>query len=210
MTTGNYIIKTGRTIQEAVQLAIEELNTDLDQVKIDILEEPAKGLLGFISGKPAKVKVTLKATPADVVREFLQDLINVMGIEGRVTVREEQDNLLRAEFKGPNMGVLIGRRGQTLDSIQYIAGLVLNKKYPDRYYRVIVDTEDYRKKREETLVQLAKNIAYKAVRLGKDIALEPMNPYERRIIHSALQGDARVTTHSEGEEPYRKVIISVK
>jgi spoIIIJ-associated protein len=108
------------------------------------------------------------------------------------------------------MGVLIGRRGQTLDSIQYIAGLVLNKKYPDRYYRVIVDTEDYRKKREETLVQLAKNIAYKAVRLGKDIALEPMNPYERRIIHSALQGDARVTTHSEGEEPYRKVIISVK
>jgi spoIIIJ-associated protein len=210
LTTGNYIIKTGRTIQEAVQLAIEELNTDLDQVKIDILEEPAKGLLGFISGKPAKVKVTLKATPADVVREFLQDLINVMGIEGRVTVREEQDNLLRAEFKGPNMGVLIGRRGQTLDSIQYIAGLVLNKKYPDRYYRVIVDTEDYRKKREETLVQLAKNIAYKAVRLGKDIALEPMNPYERRIIHSALQGDARVTTHSEGEEPYRKVIISVK
>jgi len=210
LTRGNYVIKTGRTIQEAVQLAIEELNTDLDQVKIDILEEPAKGLLGFIIGKPAKVKVTLKATPADVVREFLQDLIDIMGIESRVTVREEQDNLLRAEFKGPNMGVLIGRRGQTLDSIQYIAGLVLNKKYPNRYYRVIVDTEDYRKKREETLVQLAKNIAYKAVRLGKDIALEPMNPYERRIIHSALQGDARVTTHSEGEEPYRKVIISVK
>lgn len=210
MITGNYVIKTGRTIQEAVQLAIEELNTDLDQVKIDILEEPAKGLLGFISGKPAKVKVTLKATPSDVVREFLQDLINVMGVEGRVTVKEEEANLLRAEFKGPNMGVLIGRRGQTLDSIQYIAGLVLNKKFPDRYYRVIVDTEDYRKKREETLVQLAKNIAYKAIRLGKDVALEPMNPYERRIIHSALQGDARVTTHSEGEEPYRKVIISVK
>lgn len=210
MITGNYVIKTGRTIQEAVQLAIEELNTDLNEVKIDILEEPAKGLLGFISGKPAKVKVTLKATPSDVVREFLQDLINVMGVEGRVTVKEEEANLLRAEFKGPNMGVLIGRRGQTLDSIQYIAGLVLNKKYPDKYYRVIVDTEDYRKKREETLVQLAKNIAYKAVRLGKDIALEPMNPYERRIIHSALQGDARVTTHSEGEEPYRKVIISVK
>ncbi|NLZ91272.1 MAG: protein jag [Clostridiales bacterium] len=208
--TGNYVIKTGRTIQEAVQLAIEELNTDLDQVKIDILEEPAKGILGFISSKPAKVKVTLKATPSDMVREFLQDLINVMGVEGRVTVKEEEANLLRAEFKGPNMGVLIGRRGQTLDSIQYIAGLVLNKKFPDRYYRVIVDTEDYRKKREETLVQLAKNIAYKAIRLGKDVALEPMNPYERRIIHSALQGDARVTTHSEGEEPYRKVIISVK
>lgn len=209
MTTGKFVVKTGRTIQEAVQFAIEELNTDLSQVKIDILEEPGKGLLGLINNKPAKVKVTLKSTPADVVKEFLQDLLNVMGVEGRVTVIEEE-NVLRAEFKGPNMGVLIGRRGQTLDSIQYIAGLVVNRKYPDKYYRVIVDTEDYRKKREETLVQLAKNIAYKAVRIGKDIALEPMNPYERRIIHSALQEDSRVTTHSEGEEPYRKVIISVK
>jgi spoIIIJ-associated protein len=122
LITGNYVIKTGRTIQEAVQLAIEELNTDLDQVKIDILEEPAKGILGFISSKPAKVKVTLKATPSDMVREFLQDLINVMGVEGRVTVKEEEANLLRAEFKGPNMGVLIGRRGQTLDTVYCRAG----------------------------------------------------------------------------------------
>ena len=199
MTKGKYIIKTGRTIQEAVQLAIKELDVSLDQVKIDILEEPGKGLLSFINNKPAKVKVTLKTTPSDVVKEFLEGLLSVMGIEGRVVVKEEDNDVLKAEFKGLNVGILIGRRGQTLDSIQYIAGLVVNKKHPDKYYRVIVDTENYRKKREETLVLLAKNIAYKAARLGKDIALEPMNPYERRIIHSALQDDARVTTHSEGK-----------
>ncbi len=208
--TGRFVIKTGRTIQEAVQLAIEELNVDLNQVKIEILEEPGRGLLGLINNKPGKVKVTLRSTPVDVTKEFLEKLLNKMGVEGRVIIKEEEGRVLRAEFKGPNMGVLIGRRGQTLDSIQYITGLVVNRKRTDDYYRVIVDTENYRKKREETLVQLAKNIAYKAVRIGKDIALEPMNPYERRIIHSALQEDTRVTTYSEGQDPYRKVIISVK
>ena len=210
MTMEKSVEKTGKTIQEAVQLAIDELGVDLGDVKIDILEEPGKGLLGLINNKPARVRVTLKATPSDVAREFLEELLDVMGVEGRVTVEEEEGSIIRAEFKGHNMGVLIGRRGQTLDSIQYIAGLVVNRKYPEHYYRVIVDTENYRKKREETLIKLAKNIAYKAVRIGKDIALEPMNPYERRIIHSALQGNDRVTTHSEGEEPYRKVIVSLK
>ncbi|MDD2572932.1 MAG: RNA-binding cell elongation regulator Jag/EloR [Bacillota bacterium] len=210
MTTGKTVVKTGKTIQEAVQLAIEELGVDLNDVKIDILEEPEKGLLGLINNKPGKVMVTLKVTPADVAKEFLEKLLDVMGVEGRVMVKPEEGSVIRAEFKGPNMGVLIGRRGQTLDSIQYITGLVVNRKYPEHYYRVIVDTENYRKKREETLIQLAKNIAYKAVRIGKDIALEPMNPYERRVIHSALQGDDRVATHSEGEEPYRKVIVSLR
>lgn len=208
--TDNYVIKTGRTIQEAVQLAIQELNVDLDEVKIDILEEPEKGLLGLINNKPGKVKVTLKSTPSDMVKEFLEDLIDNMGVSGKVTVDEQEDKVLKAQIKGLNMGVLIGRRGQTLDAIQYITGLVVNKKYRDEYYRVIVDTENYRKKRERTLIQLAKNVAQKAIRMGRDIALEPMNPYERRIIHSALQDDARVTTYSQGEDPYRKVIISIK
>jgi spoIIIJ-associated protein len=208
--TEKCVIKTGRTIQEAVQLAIQELNVDLNQVKIDILEEPEKGLLGLINNKPGKVKVTLRSTPADTVKEYLEKLVLNMGVSGKVTVTEEDQKVIRAEIKGPGMGVLIGRRGQTLDAIQYITGLVINKKYKDEYYRVIVDTENYRKKREETLVQLAKNVAHKAARIGKDIALEPMNPYERRIIHSALQEDNRVTTYSQGEDPYRKVIISVK
>jgi spoIIIJ-associated protein len=190
-------------------LAIEELKVDLDEVKIDILEEPERGLLGLINSKPGKVKVSLKTTPADVAKEFLEKLLEAMKVEGRVVVKEE-DNVIKVDFKGPNMGVLIGRRGQTLDAIQYITSLIVNKKFGENYYRVILDTENYRQKREDTLVQLAKNLAYKAVRLRKDIALEPMNPYERRIIHSALQDDKRVTTVSEGEDPYRKVIIKVR
>ncbi len=210
MTTGKFTVKEGKTIQEAVQLAIDELDAELCDVKIDIIEEPEKGLLGLIYNKPAKVKVTLRKTPMDDAKDFLEKLLGAMGVEGEVIVGSEEDNVIRAEFKGPNMGVLIGRRGQTLDAIQYITSLVVNKKYPDQYYRIITDTENYRKKREETLIQLAKNIAYKAIRIGKDITLEPMNPYERRIIHSALQDDDRVTTHSEGQEPYRKVIVSLK
>lgn len=208
--TAKSIEKTGKTIQEAVRLAIEELKVDLDDVKIDILEEPERGLLGLINSKPAKVRITLKATPVDTAREFLERLLKAMKIDGRVLAKEEPDKVIRIEFKGQNMGILIGRRGQTLDAVQYITSLIVNKKFGEDYYRIIIDTENYRQKREETLVQLAKNLAYKAVKLKKDIALEPMNPYERRIIHSTLQEDGRVTTASEGEDPYRKVIIKVK
>jgi len=203
------VVKSGRTIQEAVQLAIDELNTDLDSVKIDILEEPGRGLLGLIGNKPGKVRVTLKDTAADMAEEFVEKLLKTMGIEGSVTVREKEGNVLYIEIYGQNMGLLIGRRGQTLDAIQYIVSLVVNKKYTRKYYRVIVDTENYRKKREETLAKLAKNLAYKAIRFKKDIVLEPMNPYERRIIHSTLQDEPGITTLSEGQEPYRKVIIKL-
>ncbi|MBA1334746.1 MAG: RNA-binding protein Jag [Firmicutes bacterium] len=208
--TAKSIEKTGKTIQEAVRLAIEELKVDLDDVKIDILEEPERGLLGLINSKPGKVRVTLKTTPVDTAREFLEKLLKSMNIDGRVLAKEEPDKVIKVEFKGPNMGILIGRRGQTLDAIQYITSLVVNKKFGEDYYRIIIDTENYRQKREETLVQLARNLAHKAVKLKRDIALEPMNPYERRIIHSTLQEDGRVTTASEGEDPYRKVIIKVK
>lgn len=204
------VVKSGRTIQEAVQLALEELDTNLDAVKIDILEEPGRGLLGLLGNKPGKVKVTLKRTPADVIKEFLEKVLKAMGIEGRVLVQERKDNVLYIEIKGQNMGILIGRRGQTLDAVQYIASLVVNKKYTDKYYRVIVDTENYREKREETLARLAKSLAHKAIRFKKSMALEPMNPYERRIIHSTLQDEPGVTTISEGEEPYRKVIIKLE
>ncbi len=207
--TAKTVVKSGRTIQEAVQLAIEELNTDLNSVKIDILEEPGRGLLGLIGNKPGKVRVTLKNTPADVVKEFLDNVLRHMGIEGRITVQEKEDNILYIEIKGQNMGILIGRRGQTLDAIQYITSLVVSKKFKDQHYRVIVDTENYRKKREETLVKLAKNLARKAIRFKRNVSLEPMSPYERRIIHSALQDEQGVTTTSEGEEPYRKVIIKL-
>lgn len=207
--TAKSVIKTGRTIQEAIELAIKELNADLDSVKIDILEEPVRGLLGLLSSKPGKVKVTLKDTPADVAREFLEKVLKAMNVEGRVIAEEKEGRVINIELKGQRMGILIGKRGQTLDAIQYITSLVVNKKFNGEHYRIIIDVGNYRKKREEVLARLARNLASKAVRLRKDIALEPMNPYERRIIHSTLQNDPRVTTVSEGEEPYRKVIIKV-
>lgn len=208
--TDRSVVKTGKTIQEAVRLAIEELGVELEQVKIDILEEPGKGLLGLINNRPGKVRVTLKTTPSDVVKEFLDNMLKNMKIEGRVSVTEEQGNVVKAEFIGPDMGVLIGRRGQTLDAIQYLTSLVVNKRFEEQYYRVVLDVENYRQKREATLAALAKNLAQKAVRLRRDVVLEPMNPYERRIIHATLQENPKVTTISEGQDPYRKVIIKVK
>ena len=153
----------------------------------------------------AKVEdVTMEA-----VEKFLKDTLNAMGMEVEFTTCVDKEGALSIEMKGENMGILIGKRGQTLDSLQYLANRVANK-HQDGYVRVKLDTENYRARREETLKNLAKNIAYKVKRSRRPVSLEPMNPYERRIIHSALQNDSYVTTHSEGEEPYRKVVITLK
>ncbi len=142
--------------------------------------------------------------------DFLKDVLSKMGIDNDVKVSyDAADNCLSAEIAGDDMGVLIGKRGQTLDSLQYLTSLVVNKNNKD-YIRVKVDTENYRERRTKTLENLAKNMAFKVKRTRRPVTLEPMNPYERRIIHSALQNDSYVTTHSEGEEPYRKVVISLK
>ena len=126
-----------------------------------------------------------------------------------LTKVDEENKVIDVEFKGPEMGMLIGKRGQTLDSLQYLVSLVVNKESTD-YIRVKVDTENYRKRRQDTLENLAKNIAFKVKRTKRTVSLEPMNPYERRIIHSALQNDKFVTTHSEGEEPFRHVVVTMK
>ena len=153
----------------------------------------------------AKVEdVTMEA-----VEKFLKDTLNAMGMEVEFTTCVDKEGALSIEMKGENMGILIGKRGQTLDSLQYLANRVANK-HQEGYVRVKLDTENYRARREETLKNLAKNIAYKVKRSRRAVSLEPMNPYERRIIHSALQNDPYVTTHSEGEEPYRKVVITLK
>ena len=131
-----------------------------------------------------------------------------MAVEIIVKVNEE-DKLIEVDLKGEDMGILIGKRGQTLDSLQYLTNLAVNK-HSENYYKVKVDTEDYRKRRKDTLENLAKNIAYKVKRTKRSVALEPMNPFERRVIHSALQNDKFVTTHSEGEEPYRHVVVTLK
>ncbi len=151
----------------------------------------------------------VKEETKHAVEIFLKDTLNAMGMEVELTTSVDSDGALCVNMKGKNMGILIGKRGQTLDSLQYLTNRVANK-HQDGYVRVKLDTENYRARREETLKNLAKNIAYKVKRSRKPVSLEPMNPYERRIIHAALQADSYVTTHSEGEEPYRKVVITLK
>ena len=140
--------------------------------------------------------------------KFLTDVLHAMDMEVKISSRIDEEGALEIVMDGKNMGILIGKRGQTLDSLQYLTNRVANKTQ-DGYVRVKLDTEDYRRRRKETLENLAKNIAYKVKRTKKPVALEPMNPYERRIIHSALQADRYVTTHSEGEEPYRRVVVTL-
>ncbi|MBM7615587.1 RNA-binding cell elongation regulator Jag/EloR [Alkaliphilus hydrothermalis] len=204
----NLIETTGKTVDEAIEAGLKELSKAREQVQIEILEKPAKGFLGLIGNKMARVKLTVLDLPEDDAKNFLNDVLMTMGIEAEIHAKLEKDNL-NVNIEGPNMGVIIGRRGQTLDSLQYLVSLVVNKNR-DNYLKVFIDTENYREKREETLVRLANKMARKAKKIGKTISLEPMNPYERRIIHAALQGNPFVQTFSEGDEPYRKVVITLK
>lgn len=199
---------TGKTIDEAIKLGLQQLEKEREEVEVKVLEVPSKGFLGILGAKLAKVRLEVLVRPEDEVKKFLQDLFNGMGIEVNIEINRKKDTL-NICLEGPDMGVVIGRRGQTLDSVQYLASLVVNKG-KEEYLKVFVDTENYRKKREETLIRLANKMARKVRKIGKAITLEPMNPYERRIIHSTLQGNPFIQTYSEGDEPYRKVAITPK
>jgi len=203
-----FVEKVDRTVAEAISSALSELKTTRDNVDIEILEEPSKGLFGLFGSKPAKVRVTLKENIEEKAVKFLRDVINSMGIDASFNTKL-LDNNLHIDIIGKDSAILIGRRGQTLDSLQYLVSLVVNNN-KEEYIRVILDTENYRKKREQTLVRLANKLAYKVKKYKKDVKLEPMNPYERRIIHSALQRDPDVGTRSEGEEPNRRIVVFLK
>jgi spoIIIJ-associated protein len=180
-----------------------------DKLEYEVVEEGSSGFLG-IGAKPAVIKAKVKASTEDKAKDFLKEVFEAMDLTVVVNVKfDEATRNMDIELSGDEMGVLIGKRGQTLDSLQYLVSLVVNKDV-EEYIRVKVDTEDYRKRRKETLENLAKNIAYKVKRTKRPVSLEPMNPYERRIIHSALQNDRYVTTHSEGEEPFRRVVVTLK
>ena len=200
--------KTGRTTQEAIQLALDELKIDESKAKIEVLDEGAKGLFGIIGNKVAKVRVTVNETQGDCAIKFLMDVLGRMDVDAFIDVSEDDDSIM-LNIEGKDIGILIGRRGETLDSLQYLTSLVVNKN-KGSYKRVILDIENYRQKREETLVRLADRLAEKVVRYKNAITLEPMNPYERRIIHSSLQYDKFVETYSVGDEPNRKVVITLK
>lgn len=204
-----FIEMTGRTVEEAVKNALTELKVTEDKVEVEVIEEGSKGFFKIIGAKPAKVRVKVKRDYAYEAKAFLTDILDTMGIKAEIRVKEEKDTI-KIILTGREMGVLIGYRGETLDSLQYLVSLVINKGHEGEYKRVILDTENYRQKREETLKRLAGKIAYKVRKTGKNVKLEPMNPYERRIIHSVLQEDPYVQTHSEGDEPYRRVVVELK
>lgn len=202
------IQKTGKTVDEAVALALGELGITKDEAEIEIIEEGSRGFLGMFGAKDAVVKVKKKFDPERTAKNFLKEMFIAMGLIVNVETKLK-DRQLEIKISGDDMGIIIGKRGQTLDAVQYLVNLVVNKGTAP-YISVTLDTENYRERRKETLETLAFNLAKKVKHTGKNVVLEPMNPYERRIIHSALQNDRYVTTYSEGDEPYRNVVITLK
>ncbi|MDK2967094.1 MULTISPECIES: RNA-binding cell elongation regulator Jag/EloR [Lacrimispora] len=204
------ITVSAKTVDEAITKALIQLETTSDKLEYEIVDKGSNGILGFIGSKPAVIRARKKETLEDMAMTFLSDVFGAMDLTVSLeTEFDEGERELSINMSGDDMGILIGKRGQTLDSLQYLVSLVVNKESED-YIRVKLDTENYRERRKETLETLAKNIAYKVKRTRRPVSLEPMNPYERRIIHSALQNDKFVVTRSDGEEPFRHVVISLK
>lgn len=203
------ITVTAKTVDEAVTKALIELGTTSDKLEYEVIEKGSTGFLG-LGAKPAIIRAKKKETLEDSAIQFLEQVFEAMNMQVTISVSyDEEEKEMNVNLEGEDMGILIGKRGQTLDSLQYLVSLVVNKTSSD-YIRVKLDTENYRERRKETLETLAKNIAYKVKRTKHSVSLEPMNPYERRIIHAALQNDKYVVTRSDGEEPFRHVIISLK
>lgn len=235
-----YMEFSAKTVADAITDACQKFTVTSDKLDYVVVNEGSAGFLGIgakpalikarvkseeevvvsetIEKPVVEKKVAEAVTTAtvsglvveDQTKKFLQDVFKAMNMTVTIDAKyKEADHTLEVELSGPEMGVLIGKRGQTLDSLQYLISLVVNKGTAE-YIRVKVDTENYRQRRKETLENLAKNISYKVKRTKRPVSLEPMNPYERRIIHSALQNDKFVTTHSEGEEPFRRVVVTLK
>lgn len=200
---------TAKTVDDAVMEAAIQLQTTSDKLDWKVIDKGSSGFLG-IGSRPAKIKARKILDTKGKAEEFLNQVFEAMQIQVDVNIDEDEENkTMNIDLSGDDMGVLIGKRGQTLDSLQYLISLVVNKE-EEEYIRVKVDTENYRQRRKDTLENLAKNIAFKVKRTGKAVTLEPMNPYERRVIHSALQNDRYVETHSEGDEPFRRVVVTLK
>lgn len=205
----DFIEISAKTVDDAITEACQKFTVTSDKLEYEVVDEGKSGLLG-IGAKPAVIKVRIKSSIEDKAKDFLKEVFAAMDLTVVCDVKyDEVESTMDIELSGDEMGILIGKRGQTLDSLQYLVSLVVNKDV-DNYIRVKVDTENYRKRRKDTLENLAKNISYKVKRTKRPVSLEPMNPYERRIIHSALQNDRYVTTYSEGEEPFRHVVVVLK
>lgn len=203
------VVTKGKTVEEAIKAALKELNTTRDKVETKVIKLPSTGIMGLFSrNNQAIVEVSVNTDLCKIAKDYLTQVIQAMGITADIEAKME-DSSMSIVMTGKDMGILIGRRGQTLDSLQYLTSLVVNK-YTQEYVRISLDTENYRKKREETLIALAEKLAHRVASSRKRIELEPMNPYERRIIHATLQKKNGIYTYSQGEEPFRKVVIDIK
>ncbi|MFA7674294.1 MAG: RNA-binding cell elongation regulator Jag/EloR [Clostridia bacterium] len=202
------IDKTGKTVDEAVQAALLEIGLELQDVEVQVLEEESKGFLG-LGGKEAKVRVSFHTEddPCDTIRMFLEDVLSQMELNPKVTVIEEED-IFKADIVTDDSGLIIGRRGEVLQALQFITSQVVSRAY-DTHIRVLLDTENYRERHKEYLEDLAEKTAEKVIKTRRDFMLDPMSSYERRIIHTFLQENEKVMTYSVGEEPFRKVVISL-
>lgn len=200
--------KTGRTVDEAIQGALAELGVSMEDCTVEVLAEPSRGFLGILGSKDARVKVTAKESRLDLARDFVAGLLERMGMEAAIEIRPRGDNL-NLDIVGKDMGLLIGRRGDTLRALEFLTN-VASQRGGGGVSRIVVDVSGYRKRRERDLEEMARMLARRVVRTGESVATDPMDARDRRIIHLALQEDSAVVTHSEGEEPFRRVVISMK
>jgi spoIIIJ-associated protein len=200
------ITATGQTVEEAVMTALAQLNTTRDRAEVSIIDEGKKGLFGIFGSRPAVVNVTVKLDPFEEAKKFLLEVSQNMGVDAQVEVIKEGKQV-QFILTGEKIALLIGKRGQTLNSLQYLTQLVLNRT-SEQYVTVMLDAEDYRKRRIETLTQLAERLALKAIKTGQNVALEPMPSYERKVIHTALVENKKIKTYSDGTEPHRHIVIT--
>ena len=199
-----------KTVVDAINKGLKKLDISREEAKIDIIEEGSRGILGLFGGENAVVDIKVKKDPIEIGKEFIESVFSTTKLKVKVEVIEEKtnDEQVLYNLSSEDLGIVIGHRGETLDALQYLTSLVVNKE-TDEYYRVLLDAEGYRDRRKETLIRLANKLARKAVKTGRKVVLEPMPPHERRIIHMALKDDEKVKSYSKGKEPFRKVMIEL-
>lgn len=207
MTTKTLIV-TGKTVDEAVKQGLSQWNVPESRVKIEVLAQGAKGLFGLFGVKDAQVRLELIPDAVEEAIAFLQEVFATMKVEALIERKTDKDGTL-LNVTGGELGILIGRRGQTLDSLQYLVNIVANR-YSDKHVRIILDAEQFRERRKKTLEELSQRLATRVVRTKKDVVLEPMSPADRKIIHFQLQDHPSVRTYSKGDEPNRRVVISLR
>jgi len=200
--------KSAKSVNDAIELALAELEVSKDEADIEIIDEGSKGFLG-IGAKEAKVCVSIKEPEIKSIKVFLGEIFSAMNVDVEINVKKNEENGISVDIKGEDMGIIIGHRGDTLDALQYLTSLIVNHD-SEKYIKVTMDTENYREKRTEVLISLSNRLAENVAKSGKKKTLEPMNPYERRVIHANLQDNPLVSTYSIGDEPYRKVVIAPK